>query len=78
MIRRSVTIALPIEDRKRSYDFYQVTLGLKPLGEPAADGVPEPLQFSLDERTSLMLGVHRRSHRPRWSCLADTKEISHG
>ncbi|GAA4928046.1 VOC family protein [Nesterenkonia rhizosphaerae] len=55
MIRRSVTIALPIEDRKRSYDFYQVTLGLKPLGEPAADGVPEPLQFSLDERTSLML-----------------------
>jgi predicted lactoylglutathione lyase len=52
---RSISIALPIEDRARSYAFYQETLGLKPIGEPAEDGVPEPLQFRLDERTALAL-----------------------
>lgn len=52
---RLFTVSLPIADRQRSYAFYQETLSLKPFGEPAEDGVPEPLQFRLDERTSLML-----------------------
>lgn len=54
-VTRPITIALAIEDRQRSYAFYQETLGLEPVGEPAEDGVPEPLQFRLEERTSLML-----------------------
>lgn len=52
---RNFTIALPIEDRQRSYEFYQSALGLKPVGDPAEDGVPEPLQFQLDEHVVLML-----------------------
>lgn len=49
------TISLPIADRQRSFTFYQQTLGLEPVGDPAEDGVPEPLQFRLDERAALML-----------------------
>lgn len=52
---QAFTIALPIADRQRSYAFYQETLGLEPVGEPEADGVPEPLQFRLDANTMLML-----------------------
>lgn len=54
-MNRNFTIALPIEDRQRSYEFYQSSLGLKPVGEAAEDGVPEPLQFQLDEHVMLML-----------------------
>lgn len=50
-----VVISLPIADRQRSYTFYKEALGLEPFGEPAEDGVPEPLQFRLDRSTSLML-----------------------
>lgn len=50
-----LAISLPIADRRRSYAFYQETLRLNPMGEPAEDGVPEPLQFRLDEHTALML-----------------------
>lgn len=46
---------LPIEDRKRAMDFYTAAFDLEPLGPPAEDGVPEPLQFRLDARTRLML-----------------------
>lgn len=52
---RPFTITLPIADRKRSFAFYRETLGLEAVGEPAADGVPEPLQFRLDGNTMLML-----------------------
>ncbi len=52
---RPVTISLPIGGRQRSYEFYQSALSLEPVGEPAEDGVPEPLQFRLDEHTILML-----------------------
>lgn len=52
---RPITIALPIADRQRSYAFYQQALSLEPVGEPAEDGVPEPLQFRLAEGVSLML-----------------------
>lgn len=52
---RPVTISLPTGDRQRSYEFYQSALSLEPVGELAEDGVPEPLQFRLDEHTMLML-----------------------
>jgi len=48
-------ICLPIEDRPRSYAFYQEALGLKPVGEPDEDGIPEPLQFGLADDVNLML-----------------------
>lgn len=47
-------ISLPIEDRPRSYAFYQEALGLKPVGEPDQDGIPEPLQFALADGVNLM------------------------
>jgi uncharacterized glyoxalase superfamily protein PhnB len=50
-----VVIALPIEDRPRALAFYRDGLGLDPIGEPAEDGVPEPLQFALGEGVNLML-----------------------
>ncbi|ACQ82144.1 Glyoxalase/bleomycin resistance protein/dioxygenase [Beutenbergia cavernae DSM 12333] len=51
----TVTIALPIADRRSAMEFYQEALGLDPFGDPADDGVPEPLQFRLAPRTVLML-----------------------
>lgn len=51
----SFALCLPIADRPRSYAFYQAALGLKPVGEPAEDGIPEPLQFALSEDVNLML-----------------------
>jgi predicted lactoylglutathione lyase len=48
-------ISLPIEDRARSYAFYQEAFGFEPIGELAEDGVPEPLQFVLTDGVNLML-----------------------
>lgn len=48
-------IGLPIEDRPRSYAFYQEAFGFTPIGELADDGVPEPLQFALADGVNLML-----------------------
>jgi predicted lactoylglutathione lyase len=48
-------ISLPIADRPRAHRFYRDALGLEPVGEPAEDGVPEPLVFELNQHTSLML-----------------------
>jgi predicted lactoylglutathione lyase len=48
-------ISLPIEDRPRSYAFYQEAFSFQPLGEPDEDGIPEPLQFALSEEVRLML-----------------------
>jgi predicted lactoylglutathione lyase len=50
-----VVISLPIEDRQASFAFYRDGLGLAPFGEPADDGVPEPLQFDLNDGVRLML-----------------------
>jgi predicted lactoylglutathione lyase len=50
-----MVIALPISDRPRSYRFYAEGLGLQALGEPAEDGVPEPLQLQLNDGLRLML-----------------------
>ena len=48
-------ISLPIEDRPRSYAFYQEAFGFAPSVRLADDGVPEPLQFALTEVCGLML-----------------------
>ena len=48
-------ISLPIADRPRSHAFYTEALGLETIGEPADDGVPEPLLFVLNDQTRLML-----------------------
>ncbi len=50
-----VVISLPIADRRTSMEFYRRFLAVEPFGAPAEDGVPEPLQFSLGEGTTLML-----------------------
>ena len=50
-----VVISLPIADRRASFEFYRHALGLDPIGEPAEDGVPEPLQFMLGQGVRLML-----------------------
>jgi predicted lactoylglutathione lyase len=52
---RHFTISLPVADRVRSRDFYRDGLGLDPIGPLADDGVPEPLQFMLDDGVALML-----------------------
>jgi uncharacterized protein len=48
-----VILALPTEDRRRAHAFAR-GLGLDTPGEPADDGVPEPLQVVLNERTRVM------------------------
>lgn len=48
-------IALPIAERRVSLAFYRDGFGLEAFGDPADDGVPEPLQFRLTAETSMML-----------------------
>lgn len=50
----SVIISLPVADRQTSYAFYRAALGLEAFGEPADDGVPEPLQFAVNDGLTLM------------------------
>lgn len=50
-----VIVSLPIADRRTSFAFYREGLGLDAIGEPAEDGVPEPLQFALNDGVRLML-----------------------
>jgi predicted lactoylglutathione lyase len=52
---RSFSVALPIDDRVRAMAFYQEAFGFEPIGEPAEDGVPEPLMFRTDEGALLLL-----------------------
>lgn len=49
-----ITVALPVADRRKTFAFYAEGLGLHPLGEPAEDGVPEPLQFVLNDGVRVM------------------------
>ncbi|MGW0433605.1 VOC family protein [Micromonospora sp. NPDC003197] len=51
----TLVISLPIADRRRAMAFYRDAFGFDPVGEPAEDGVPEPLQYQLNDRTLLML-----------------------
>jgi uncharacterized glyoxalase superfamily protein PhnB len=48
-------IALPIADRRASLAFYQDAFDLEAFGDPADDGVPEPLQFRLATDLTMML-----------------------
>ncbi|RAN73310.1 glyoxalase [Bacillus sp. SRB_336] len=50
-----IIVSLPIADRHKAFSFYATGLGLSPVGEPADDGVPEPLQFHLNDGLRLML-----------------------
>jgi uncharacterized protein len=50
-----IFISLPIADRRTSFRFYGDGLGFEPIGQPAEDGIPEPLQFALTEGARLML-----------------------
>ena len=47
-------VALPTDDRQVAYAFYKDGLGFEPIGEPVDDGVPEPLQFVLNDGARLM------------------------
>ena len=74
-----IVVALPIADRLRSYVFYTAVLDLEPIGEPAEDGVPEPLQFAINDGVRLMLvpsggfgwviGDHDVAQRGHSECL---------
>lgn len=50
-----IIVSLPIADRQKSFAFFAEGLGLRPVGEPEEDGVPEPLQFALNDGLRLML-----------------------
>jgi predicted lactoylglutathione lyase len=52
--RQPITVALPVADRRTTFAFYAEGLGFHPLGEPAEDGVPEPLQFALNDGVRVM------------------------
>jgi len=52
--QRLVTVAMPVADRRTTFEFYAEGLGFHPLGDPAEDGVPEPLQFTLNEGVRVM------------------------
>lgn len=51
----SVTVALPTADRRAAHAFLRDGLGLPTPGEPAGDGVPEPLRAVLGEGCEVML-----------------------
>ncbi|HEY2191641.1 MAG TPA: VOC family protein [Actinomycetospora sp.] len=50
-----VVLALPTDDRVRAHAFYRDGLGFAAVGEPADDGVPEPLQVVVSDGLHLML-----------------------
>ena len=52
--QQSITVALPVADRRTTFAFYAEGLGFRPLGHPAEDGVPEPLQFALNDGARVM------------------------
>jgi predicted lactoylglutathione lyase len=51
----SFSVALPIADRRTAHAFYRDGLGLECVGEPAEDGVPEPLQVVVAPDVVVML-----------------------
>ncbi|MGP3979739.1 VOC family protein [Streptomyces sp. KR80] len=50
-----VIVSLPTADRRTSFAFYGEGLGFEAIGDVADDGVPEPLQFVLNDGVRLML-----------------------
>ncbi len=52
----SVSVALPIAERRRAHDFYTQALGLEAFGpEAGGDGMPEPLMLRLNAGVALVL-----------------------
>ncbi len=51
----SVVVSLPIADRRISFAFYRDGLGLEAIGEPAEDGMPEPLQFAFGDARLMLI-----------------------
>ena len=55
MTFQPLLVSLPVADRVRAHAFYRDGLGLEAVGEPAEDGLPEPLLFVVNAMTRLML-----------------------
>lgn len=55
MPTRELDFCLPVADRRIAMRFYTEVFGFDAVGEPAEDGLPEPLRFVIDEHTRLML-----------------------
>ena len=55
MPQMPIIVSLPIADRPTSFAFYRDGLGFEPFGDPADDGVPEPLQFEVNQGVRIML-----------------------
>jgi predicted lactoylglutathione lyase len=55
MSHAPVIVSLPIADRATSHAFFRDGLGFEPFGELADDGLPEPLQFTLNDGVRVML-----------------------
>lgn len=82
-IHTPVVISLPIEDRQTSFTFYRDGLDFDPIGEPADDGIPEPLQFALNDGVRLMLvptggfdwviGDHEVAEHGQSECILDLR-----
>ena len=49
-----ITVALPVANRRTTFTFYAEGLGLAPFGELDEDGIPEPLQFTLNDGVRVM------------------------
>ena len=74
-----VVVSLPTADRRTSFEFYREVFGVDAVGELADDGLPEPLQFDLNDGMRLMFiprrgfgwvtGDHKVAGRGHSECL---------
>ena len=74
-----VVVSLPTADRRTSFEFYREVFGVDAVGELADDGIPEPLQFDLNDGMRLMFiprvgfgwvtGDHEVAERGHSECL---------
>ena len=49
MTSSPIIVRRPTAHRRTSFEFYRGGLGFEPIGDLADDGIPEPLQFVLDD-----------------------------
>lgn len=54
-LSHTITLSLPVTDRARAMAFYRDAFNFELVGTPGEDGIPEPLQFRLDNQTLLAL-----------------------
>ena len=55
MTDRDLVICLPIQDRRRAYEFFTEGMGFLAVGPIAEDGLPEPLQLHVSANVRIML-----------------------